>query len=385
MATHTRATGPDDVAAPVTEPLPGALALLSGLNHVARSLAPFDPEATSLAQVAEGTRRILKPDGIAILIREPSGEYTFRTVEGVLSEWSRFVLSGSAVALLDTLLARDSVVLFHRKQRSPWAREFLFAAGMTWGALAPIRAQEEMIGVLLVNHGTPLPFRAEHVAALSGLATLAGVAVREDSHRAHLEELFMSVIVSLTMALEAKDPYTEGHSVRVAAYSEAIGKQLGLRPEVLDIVHRACLVHDLGKIAVDENILSKRDHLSSMEREKMIMHPLIGENILRPIAMLRPLLPGVRSHHEHFDGTGYPDGLAGEAIPIEARIMAVADAFDAMTSNRPYRQALHEEEALAELRRNAGTHFDPKVVAAFEQIYPAVKRTLDHLRPRSQD
>jgi HD-GYP domain-containing protein (c-di-GMP phosphodiesterase class II) len=384
MATHTRASGPNDVAAPESEPLPGALALLSGLNHVARSLAPFDPEATSLAQVAEGARRILKPDGIAILIREPTGEYTFRTVEGVLSEWSRFVLSGSAVALLDTLLARDSVILFHRKQRSPWAREFLFAAGMNWGALAPIRAQEEMIGVLLVNNAAPLPFRPEHVAALSGLATLAGVAVREDSHRAHLEELFMSVIVSLTMALEAKDPYTEGHSVRVAAYSEAIGKQLGLRPEVLDIVHRSCLVHDLGKIAVDENILSKRDHLSSMEREKMIMHPLIGENILRPIAMLGPLLPGVRSHHEHFDGTGYPDGLAGEAIPIEARIMAVADAFDAMTSNRPYRQALPEEEALAELRRNAGTHFDPKVVAAFEQIYPAVKRTLDNLRPRSE-
>jgi len=383
MATNTRATGPNEVAAPAAEPLPGALALLTGLNHVARSLAPFSADATSLAQVAEGVRRILKPDGIAILIREASGDYTFRTVDGVLSEWANFVLSGSATSLLDTLLERDTVILFHRRQRSPWTREFLFAAGMTWGALAPIRAHDERIGAVLVNHALPLPFRPEHVAALSSLATLAGVAVREDSHRAHLEDLFMSVIVSLTMALEAKDPYTEGHSVRVAAYSEAMGKQLGLPPEVLDIVHRACLVHDLGKIAVDENILSKRDRLSTMEREKMVMHPLIGESILRPIAMLGPLLPGVRSHHEHFDGTGYPDGLAGEAIPIEARIMAVADAFDAMTSNRPYRQALPEEEALAELRRNAGTHFDPRVVAAFEQIYPAVKRTLDHLRPRS--
>jgi HD-GYP domain-containing protein (c-di-GMP phosphodiesterase class II) len=121
-----------------------------------------------------------------------------------------------------------------------------------------------------------------------------------------------------------------------------------------------------------------------MEREKMDMHPLIGESILSPIEMLRPLLPGVRSHHEHYDGSGYPDGLAGDAIPIEARIMAVADAFDAMTSNRPYRQALPEEEALVELRRNAGTHFDPRVVAAFEQIYPAVKRTLEHMRPRAQ-
>ena len=151
----------------------------------------------------------------------------------------------------------------------------------------------------------------------------------------------------------------------------------------LDVVHRSCLVHDLGKIAVDGNILGKEEGLSSHEREKMDLHPVIGEDILRPITLLKPLLPGVRSHHEHYDGTGYPDGLAGEAIPIEARIMAVADAFDAMTSNRPYRLALPEEDALAELRRNAGTHFDPRVVAAFEQIYPAVKRTLEHLRPRS--
>jgi HD-GYP domain-containing protein (c-di-GMP phosphodiesterase class II) len=113
----------------------------------------------------------------------------------------------------------------------------------------------------------------------------------------------------------------------------------------------------------------------------MDLHPLIGESILRPIELLRPLLPGVRSHHEHYDGTGYPDGLRGDAIPIEARIMAVADAFDAMTSDRPYRKALSEQAALDELRRNAGTHFDPRVVAAFEEIFPAVSRTLEHLRP----
>ena len=383
MATKTRALSQTSVITPAAESLPGALALLTGLNQVARSLVPFEAGSTSLAQVVEGARRILNPDGIAILVRDREGEYVFKVVEGVLTEWNHFVLSGSSVELLDGLLARDSVTLFQRKQRTPWAREFLFAAGMNWGALAPIRVQGEMIGALLVNHSKPLPFRAEHIAALRGLATLAGVAEREDSHRAHLEELFMSVIVSLTMALEAKDADTEGHSVRVAAYSEAIGKELGLPPKALDVIHRACLVHDIGKIAVDENILTKQFPLNSLEREKMDMHPLIGESILRPIALLRPLLPGVRSHHEHYDGTGYPDGLAAEAIPIEARIMAVADAFDAMTSNRPYRNALPEEDALIELRRNAGTHFDPRVVAAFEQIYPAVKRTLEHMRPRA--
>jgi HD-GYP domain-containing protein (c-di-GMP phosphodiesterase class II) len=384
MATKTRASSRHTPVAHAAETLPSALALLNGLDHVARSLVPFETGDTSLAQVVEGVRRLLNPDGVAILIREKEGEYAFKAAEGVLSEWSQFVLSGSGVQLLDGFLTRDTVTLFQRKQRSPWAREFLFAAGMNWGALAPIRGQGEMIGALLVNHSSQLAFHAEHVAAFRGLATLAGVAAREDSHRAHLEDLFMSVIVSLTMAIEAKDSATEGHSVRVAAYSEAIGKELGLPAKTLDVIHRACLVHDIGKIAVDENILSKRERLSTMEREKMDMHPLIGESILSPIEMLRPLLPGVRSHHEHYDGSGYPDGLAGDAIPIEARIMAVADAFDAMTSNRPYRQALPEEEALVELRRNAGTHFDPRVVAAFEQIYPAVKRTLEHMRPRAQ-
>jgi hypothetical protein len=383
MATETKATTSSGTTLPLAESLPGALALLGGLNHVARALVPFDPGGTSLAQVVLGVKRILRPDGTAILIRGQNGEYFFKTVDGVFGEWNRYYLSGSAAELLDKLLERDTVLLFRKGQRSPWAREFLFGEGMTWGAVAPIRPHGERVGALLINHTAPLPFRPEHVAALQNLATLAGIAEREDSHRAHLEDLFMGVIVSLTMALEAKDPYTEGHSARVAAYSEAIGKQIGLPPEQLDIVHRACLVHDLGKIAVDGDILGKEEGLSSHEREKMDLHPVIGEDILRPITLLKPLLPGVRSHHEHFDGTGYPDGLAGEAIPIEARIMAVADAFDAMTSNRPYRRALPEEDALAELRQNAGTHFDPRIVAAFEQIYPAVKRTLEHLRPRS--
>ncbi|HEU4940677.1 MAG TPA: GAF domain-containing protein, partial [Candidatus Eisenbacteria bacterium] len=255
MATETKATTPSRTLLPVTESLPGALALLGGLNHVARALVPFDPGGSSLAQVVLGVKRILRPDGTAILIRGQNGEYLFKTVDGVFGEWNRYYLSGSAAELLDKLLERDTVVLFRKGQRSPWAREFLFGEGMTWGAAAPIRPQGELVGALLLNHASPLPFRPEHVAALQNLATLAGIAEREDSHRAHLEDLFMGVIVSLTMALEAKDPYTEGHSARVAAYSEAIGKQIGLSPEQLDIVHRACLVHDLGKIAVDGDIL----------------------------------------------------------------------------------------------------------------------------------
>ena len=387
MATDTKRTAhaPASAAEPAdARTLPSALELLRGLNDVARSLEPFHEGASSLRHVATGVERLLRPDGVAILTRLRPGEYVFRLVQGVLQEWAEFTVTGPSCDLLDELLRRDEVVLFHRRQKTPWSREFLFAAGMHGGALAPIRAHGEPIGALLLNHTTPFRFGAEHAAGLQSLATMAGVAILEDAQRAKLEDLFMSVIVSLTMAIEAKDPYTEGHSVRVAAYSEAIGKQLGLPPETLDVIHRSCLVHDIGKIAVDEGILHKRERLSQGEKEKMDLHPQIGESILRPIALLHPLLPGVRSHHEHFDGTGYPDGLQGEGIPIEARIMAVADAFDAMTSDRPYRKALSEHAALEELKRNVGSHFDPRVIAAFEQIFPAVRRTLEHLRPREE-
>ncbi len=362
--------------------LPGPLPVLETLNDVARSLSFVEGRSSPLDGAVAGTFALLNADGVAVLDREKRGEYLFRNAEGILSEWQGFTLAGESARMLDVLLERDRIVLFKRKQHTPWAREFLFAAGMSWGALAPIRVRDEFVGALLVNQAAAPNVRAEHVAALQNLATLAGVAILESRKQAKLEEVFMGVIVSLTMALEAKDPYTEGHSVRVAAYSEAIGKQLGLPPAMLDTVHRACLVHDIGKIAVDEAILTKEGKLSPGEREKMDMHVLIGESILRPVRLLHPLLPGVRSHHENYDGTGYPDGLTGEAIPIEARILAVADAFDAMTTDRPYRTALAEEDALAELRRATGTQFDPRVVAAFEQIFPAIKRTLQNLRPR---
>lgn len=362
--------------------LPGPVPILETIHDVARSLCFVEGRGAPLDAAVAGVMALLNADGVAILTRERRGEYLFLKADGILGEWQDFSLSGEPAQMLDALLERDDVVLFKRAQRSPWSREFLFAAGMTWGALAPVRVREERVGALLVNQTAAPMVRSEHAAGLQTLATLAGVAILEARRHTKSEEVFMGVIVSLTMALEAKDPYTEGHSVRVAAYSEAIGKQLGLPPPVLDTIHRTCLVHDIGKIAVDEAILSKESSLSEQEREKMDMHVLIGESILRPLRILHPLLPGVRSHHENFDGSGYPDRLKGEAIPLEARVLAVADSFDAMTTDRPYRNALSEEEALAELRRMAGKQFDPRVVAAFEQIFPAVKRTLQHLRPR---
>jgi putative two-component system response regulator len=181
-----------------------------------------------------------------------------------------------------------------------------------------------------------------------------------------LEELFLASIQSLAEALEVKDPYTRGHSVRVSHYSTVIARTLGLDAEMLRQIELGGHVHDIGKIGVRESVLNKPGPLTPEEYEHIMSHPVVGWRILSPLLAETPAaLNIVRSHHERFDGRGVPDRLAGSAIPLEARIAAVADSLDAMTSGRPYRPALPGwADALEELRRSRGTQLDPEVVDA---------------------
>lgn len=168
----------------------------------------------------------------------------------------------------------------------------------------------------------------------------------------------------LANALEAKDPYTRGHSERVAALSRRLAQELGLDAAEVETVAQAGLLHDLGKIGVPEAVLGKAGPLGDPEWELMRRHPLIGAQIVAPFEFLASAAVIVRHHHERWDGSGYPDGLAGEAIPLGARIVAVADVWDALTSARPYRPALPRETALAWLAAHAGHTLDPAVVRA---------------------
>ena len=181
-----------------------------------------------------------------------------------------------------------------------------------------------------------------------------------------LEELFMASIQSLAEVLELKDPYTRGHSVRVSHYSAVIARELGLDGEMLRQIELGGHVHDIGKIGVREEVLNKPGKLTEGEYEHIMTHPVVGWRILAPLLAETPVaLNIVRSHHERFDGLGRPDHLAGTAIPLEARIAAAADAFDAMTSDRPYRpDGLSVEVAIRDLHRCSGTQFDPDVVVA---------------------
>ena len=172
-------------------------------------------------------------------------------------------------------------------------------------------------------------------------------------------------LLGLANALEAKDVYTRGHSERVGHWSRQLAAVLGLAPSESEMVAQAGLLHDIGKIGVPETVLGKRGPLDAHEWEMMRRHPLIGAQIIAPFEFLAAGAQAIRHHHERWDGSGYPDGLAGDAIPLSARIVAVADVYDALTSARPYREALVSEEAMAHLVTAAGRTLDERVVAAF--------------------
>jgi putative two-component system response regulator len=188
-----------------------------------------------------------------------------------------------------------------------------------------------------------------------------------------IDELFLEGIQSIVHALEAKDRYTQGHSARVAQYAVATARQLGLQAELIELIELGAELHDVGKIGVDDAILHRAGPLTPEEYEHVQQHTVIGARILQPLLKnAGPALDIVRSHHERIDGAGLPDGLRGAAIPFHARLVAVVDAFDAMTTARSYRAGMTPAAAMAELRANAGRQFDAGMVDAFAAAYPGL-------------
>lgn len=166
----------------------------------------------------------------------------------------------------------------------------------------------------------------------------------------------------LVRAIEASDPYTSGHSLRVSVYSESIAKQMGLPQNKIDLIKSAALLHDIGKIGIDKSILNKTDKLDKEEFDTIKTHPSIGATIISDLSYLANIADIIKHHHERNDGRGYPDGLTHDNIPLETSILTIADSFDAMTTNRPYRHSLSLETALSEIKINAGTQFNPDIV-----------------------
>src|SRR5215467_7985491 len=191
----------------------------------------------------------------------------------------------------------------------------------------------------------------------------------EKKHSEEIADLHLRTIEALSLAIEAKDHNTHDHLKRVQTYAVRLGQDLGLNEAELNAIRAAAMLHDIGKLAVPEQILSKPGRLTPEEFEKLKIHPVVGAEILDRVQFPYPVVPIVRSHHEKWDGSGYPDALAGEAIPIGARILSVVDCFDALTSERPYRRAMSPEEAMAHLLSESARSYDPRVVKSLERRY----------------
>ena len=313
--------------------------------------------------------------------------------EFLVGDWR---LRTSSIGYLASALRADSLEASITQIRLLMVTLFSATALMTllFGTLLArriTRPVEQLVASTAAVAAGNLSHRAP-VASNDEIATLAEsfnvMAASLEQKTRQLEDSYFASMESLARAMDARDPSTFGHSTRVAAVSLEIARAIGMPAEQLATLRRACLLHDIGKIGVEDRVLRKAGPLTDDEWDAMKEHPLIGYKMLSGLTFLKPSLDGVLHHHERWDGGGYPDGLKEEAINGYVRILTLADMLDAMTSDRPYRPGLPFENAVYEVRRLAGTQFDPKVVEAFlarkSQIGDLLKEKHEHQPSRSE-
>jgi putative nucleotidyltransferase with HDIG domain len=234
--------------------------------------------------------------------------------------------------------------------------------------VAPVVLMKNFDGIIIAADRLHGEFSQKDIEALLSVGDQATVAVENIRLQRELQHAYLATVSMLADAVEAKDPYTHGHCEMVSRYARLLADELGLSEFERAVVCYAALLHDVGKIGVSDGVLNKPGPLLPEERELVRSHVRVGHDLLRTIPALESVADAVLHHHEWWDGSGYPDGLRGESIPMPARIVAVVDAFGAMVTRRSYKEAYSEEHARDELRRAAGTQFDPHVVEAFVKI-----------------
>jgi HD-GYP domain-containing protein (c-di-GMP phosphodiesterase class II) len=234
----------------------------------------------------------------------------------------------------------------------------------------PLIAKGRIIGVAeVLNKKGRRKFDQTDLELFEALGNQIAIAIENASLYSQLDELFLSSIRSIVEAVDAKDPYTRGHSGRVEEYSLLIGEALNMERDELKDLSVSAILHDVGKIGVPDKILGKRGRLNEAEFKYMKRHPAFGAAIIEPIAKLKDLSPNILYHHEQYDGNGYPKGLRSERIPLYARIIGIADSFDAITTDRPYRKRSSMAKGLREVERKSGSQFDPKLAKVFVKVF----------------
>lgn len=258
-------------------------------------------------------------------------------------------------------------------------------SGVGAAVVFAMRSPGETVGLILEICDVPRDIDESGWKLLDAIGEELGVVVENARLYENLRQAYLSTIRSLAEAVDAKDSYTRGHSDKVSVYAVAIAREMGLDEKVVSAIRDAGYLHDIGKIGTPDAVLLKRGYLDEQEMHQMRLHPSDSCKIVTKAQLPPEITQTIRHHHERYDGTGYPDGLKGEAIPLGSRILAVADAYDAMTSDRPYRDGLSPEGAISEINRCISSQFDPEIVAAFLKIREDVEARLPQLVPTAND
>ncbi|MBI4786460.1 MAG: GAF domain-containing protein [Chloroflexi bacterium] len=337
---------------------------LRALHNVGISLNSTQSLESILNQILASVVELIRADTCAIFLDQNGQRLTIAGHIGLSAQYvsaPEMALNGSANRALreNRALVMDKNHNYPAMLSSAAEREGIRAA-----ASLPLNVAGDIVGALDVCFKTERVFADEEIRVLKALAEQAAVALQNARLVEHIHDSYLGTIRALAATVEAKDPYTRGHSDLVRQLAVAIGHQLGLGARQIEFLNLGALFHDLGKIGISEAILNKPGGLTPEEWTEMRRHPIIGERILLKVPALAEVLPIVRHHHERFDGKGYPDGISSrECIP--AAIIAVCDSYQAMTSDRPYRAALSHSAAIEEIRAGSGTQFVPQVVEAF--------------------
>lgn len=350
----------------------GLLRLLRNAHRLAHPPADGDP----LQELLAGAVRHFRARRAAVFVTdEATGQPAVRAYATSGTNAPR--PPGKTLAAV-ALRARRSMLFRDRLEAAQYNADSVARGEMTSIVCALLRAPDRDLGVFHLDRGPEAPpFTPADADAADALAAAVALGLDRRQLVERHETLFVQTVTALAQAVEMRDTYTGNHTQRVTTYSLLLAEELGLPDDQRRQLRVATLLHDIGKIAIDDQILRKPGRLSDAEFAEMKTHVTRGAEIIQMIPGLSWALPVVRGHHERFDGRGYPDGLAGEGIPLIARVVAVADAFDAMTSDRPYRSGMPAARAYAELLAGSGTHFDPTCVDAFLRARPNVEALLE--------
>jgi putative nucleotidyltransferase with HDIG domain len=326
---------------------------ISSIFNLKRLLATVLERAMQVMKARRGSLMIFDAEHEQLVIRASAGLTPASKLVRLDSGIAGWVFRNSKPLILPSV---ETSPLYDKVNDQAYVGKNLIAS--------PLAMHQKVFGVICINDREGRSFSRDDLKLLTALAAQAAIAIENVELYANLRRDYLNAIKALAAAVDAKDHYTHGHSNKVMTYSALIAQELKLSDKDVEKIKYGALLHDIGKIGISEAVLNKPAKLTPKEFDTIAMHPILGVSIVQNIESLKELIPIILYHHERYSGGGYPEGISGNGIPLGARIVGVADSWDVMTSDRAYRKALPMDVALAELKKCAGTQFDPEVVQA---------------------